>query len=346
MIKNLLQEGFALKNRGYYKHALEVFYKVLAKDDSSSELLLEIADVYYRMHKEERALNYIEQILEKNPEHIEALNLLKHIFINKNALAEAEQTAKNIYCISHEINDLVQIFRLLNMQGKFDEIFEYKFENPNGAIYLEQAKALYCKKKFEHAEELLKKALLTMPSNQELLLMLGQVYYAQNKKDLCAELLNRLTKDNENAELMNFFGLIEEFQGDYKKAFQDIMKAVKLDPKNDKYSYNLANLYFQHGDIMLAKRYYNRAISLNRNNSHYHFALANLYYSEKQYRRALEELPDNLFEANLLKVIILYDTGYLALARKELTTLMTKYPNNSILKEYSSRIDSDLGIHP
>ena len=71
MIKNLLQEGFALKNRGHYKHAIEVFYKALELDNTSSELLLEIADLYYKMQNEERALNYIEQILDKNPEDVE-----------------------------------------------------------------------------------------------------------------------------------------------------------------------------------------------------------------------------------------------------------------------------------
>ena len=83
MIKNLLQEGFTLKNRGHYKHAIAVFYKALEQDNNSTELLLEIADLYYRMQNEEKALSYIEQILDKNPEHIEALRLLEQIFIDR-----------------------------------------------------------------------------------------------------------------------------------------------------------------------------------------------------------------------------------------------------------------------
>ena len=70
MIKELLQEGFLLKSKGYYKHAVEAFYKALEIDNSSSELLLEIAELYYLMGNEERALNYIEQILDKEPAHI------------------------------------------------------------------------------------------------------------------------------------------------------------------------------------------------------------------------------------------------------------------------------------
>ena len=97
MIKEILQEGFILKEKGYYKHAIETFYKVLELDNSSLELLLEIAKCYYLLNDEERALNYIEQILEKEPTHIQALKLLKEIFLSKDALTEAEQTAKNIY---------------------------------------------------------------------------------------------------------------------------------------------------------------------------------------------------------------------------------------------------------
>ena len=345
MIKNLLQEGFTLKNRGYYKHAIEVFYKALEEDNNSTELLLEIADLYYKIHNEERALSYIEQILDKNPEHIEALKLLEQVFTDKNALPEAEQTAKNIYCISHNINDLIRIFKLLNMQGKYDEIFEYNIETPNSLVYLEQAKALYNKKELEKSEELLFKALELEPDNQDILLTLGQVYYAQNKKDKCIELLNKLSEDNENPELLNFCGAVESYQGNFKAARNFVLSAIKLNPKNDEYYFNLANIYFKQGDTTFAKQYYNHAIALKPDNRNYRFALANLYYSEKHYKRALEELQDDFFEANLLKAIILYDTGYLALAKKELNVLAEEQPDNPILLDYQERINCELGIN-
>ena len=79
MIKALLQQGFILKEKGYYKRAVEFFYKALEEDNSSVELHLEIAECYYLMKDEERALNYIEQSLEKQPTHIGSLKLLKQI---------------------------------------------------------------------------------------------------------------------------------------------------------------------------------------------------------------------------------------------------------------------------
>ena len=82
MIKNILQEGFILKERGYYKHAIESFYKALEIDNSSDELMLEIADCYYLLQDEERALGYIEQVLATNPTHIGALKFLMNIFVS------------------------------------------------------------------------------------------------------------------------------------------------------------------------------------------------------------------------------------------------------------------------
>ena len=232
MIKNLLQEGFILKQRGHYKKAIEVFYKALEEDNTSSELLLEIAELYYKLGDEERTLSYIGQVLDNAPEHINALKLLKQIFVDKEAFQEAEQTAKNIYCISNSDKDLAEIFKLLNLQGKFEEIFEYNIKSENTAVILEQAKALYRRQDFTKAEELAEKLYSKSPENQEVLLLLGQIYYALNKKDKCIALVQKLSDNSENAELLNFCGLIEDYQGNYKKACKHLLKAIKLEPTN------------------------------------------------------------------------------------------------------------------
>ena len=125
MIKDLLKEAFILKKNGYHKHSIELFYKAMEVDNSSIELMLEIAECYFHINDVERTLNYIEQILEKSPTHIPSLRLLLKVFIKKQAWLEAEQTAKNIYCISQKDSDLVEIFRFLNKQQRYSDIFTY-----------------------------------------------------------------------------------------------------------------------------------------------------------------------------------------------------------------------------
>ena len=216
MIKDLLQEAFALKESGHCKHAIEVFYKALELDNSSSELLLEIADLYDKIGNEEKALSYIEQILDKDPTHVDALKFLKRVFEKKEAWQEAEQTAKNIYCISHNPADLAEIFKLLIKQNKFDEIFEFKFKTEDKYVCLELARAYYYKKDFTKALEILTKIQPQMSDNQDFLLLLGQCCYYSNQKDRCIEIIGQFKA--KNAEQMNFLGLVETYLENYKEA--------------------------------------------------------------------------------------------------------------------------------
>ena len=342
MIKNLLKEGFILEQKGHYKNAIEVFYKALEQDNKSTELLVEIAGLYYKLGNEQKALEYIEQALDENAAQINALKLLKLIFINKKAYAEAEQAAKNIYCISHNTNDLVEILRLLNLQGKYKEVFEYKTNNSSYLVDFERGKSLYYQKEFGKAEELLKKALECEPENQNILLFLGKVLYSQKKYEECAVRIQYLNQ--EDAEVYNLKGLMAGIKKDYYKAAAYFQNAIKMSPQNSEYYFNLANIYLKQDNNLLAKKYYNFAVSLEPENLNYHFVLANLYYREKHYKKALEELRGDFYEANLLKAIILYDTGYLALAKRELEKLSEENSENSILLDYKNKIDKELGL--
>ena len=343
MINQLIKEGFILKNKGFYKKSIEVFYKALAKDNNSQELLLEIADSYYLLQDEERALEYISQILDKNPTHIETLKLLKQIFIDKKAYPEAEQTAKNIYCISHDSEDLLEILKLLNKQGKYSEIFEYKINCENYLIYLELAYAYFYTKDLTNAKKYIDKFLANEPNNPKGLLLLGEILWAQNKKNETIEIANKLEEFNHDSEVFNFIGLVEMYKNNPQKSIKAFLNAIKIEPKAI-YYYNLANTYFKQNDFSYAKKYYNLAISLEPENRNFHFALANLYYSEKHYKRALEELSDDFLEARLLKSIILYDTGYYALAKQELNNLYQEAPENNIIKEYLQKVNLELGL--
>lgn len=343
MIKELLQEGFILKSKGYYKHAIESFYKALEYDNTSSELMSEIAQCYYLMGEEERALNYIEQTLKNNPTHIESLKLLKEIFIDKQALDKAEQTAKNIYCISHKTEDLVEIFKLLNKQKKYKEIFEYSFEEESYTLYYELAYAKLFMNELDDAKNYINKS-LELKKDDTTLLLKGKILFKMNRQDECVELVKALKYDENNADMIHFMGLVKQYECDFATAIKYFLQALKLEPKNDLYHYDCASTYFKMEETHQAKKHYNLAISINPDNPNYHFALANLYYSEKHYKRALEELNYDFFEAKLLKAIILYDSGYIALAKKEFDTLSTEYKNNELIQQYKLKIVDELRI--
>ena len=120
------------------------------------------------MGDEERALNYIEQVLENYPTHVDSMKLLKRIFENKQAWAEAEQTAKNIYCITKDSNVLTEIFALLNKQNNYDEIFTFSVEELTPEMEYEMAYAKFMKKDFVEALELINKVLDSDFNNKNL----------------------------------------------------------------------------------------------------------------------------------------------------------------------------------
>lgn len=343
MIKNILQEGFILKSRGYYKHAIESFYKALEIDNFSEELMLEIADCYYLLQDEERALNYIEQVIATNPTHIGALKFLMNIFVSKNAWEEAEQTAKNIYCITKEVNDLAKVFELLNKQGRYEEIFEYQVEFLTPEFLYEKAYAQMFLNNFGEAEVLINQA-LELNSCDKNLILKCKILYKMNKKDECVNLLREISIDETNSDILNFVGLVKQYECDFGQAVKYFQEAVRLNSNNAEYHYNCASTYFKLGEKQLAKKYYNLAVTLEPENQNYHFALANLYYSEKHYKRALEELDYDFFEARLLKSIILFDSGYLAVAKKEFESLIEEQPDNELVQTYLGKVREELSI--
>lgn len=343
MIKNILKEAFILKQNGFYKHALETFYKAMEIDNSSSELLLEIAKLYYLMNDEERALDYIEEILNKEPAHVNCLKLLKEIFINKNNIEDAIKTSKNIYAISKNPKDLECLLELLNSQKRYEELFNYEQENLSHKSLYEMSLAKLFTSNISTAESCINKA-LEVEQNEKYLLLKSKILFKQNRIEECSDIIKNISLDYEDADMINFVGLVKQYEFDFDNAIKLFTHAIKLAPKNDEYYYNCASTYFKKGDKLMAKKYYNLSISINPENPNYHFALANLYYSERNYKRAMEELDFDFFEANLLKSIILYDTGYLALAKKELDKLILERPEDIIVQEYTNRIAEELKI--
>jgi tetratricopeptide (TPR) repeat protein len=153
--------------------------------------------------------------------------------------------------------------------------------------------------------------------NADIGLLMKQPLATMNIRAL-RKLSSRLSDTSSIKEAyLAFIDRVESLEGlaiidtDYEEAFKTLMLEDQLLAElraidvNSEFYYNYASTCFKMGNIQQAKKYYNLAISLSPDNQNYHFALANLYYSEKHYKRAMEELNYDFFEARLLKSIIL-----------------------------------------
>lgn len=342
MIKDILVKAFELKRKGYYKHAIETLYKALEYDNSSIELLYEIAGLYYLIKNEERALNYIEQIFDIAPSHINSLKLLMRIFANKQAYDKAEQAARNIYQITSEANDLAQILYFLNLQKKFSDVTDFPTEKNNPSIAFEKALAYFQIQNYNKAICILKNSFTEFGKNKQGLLLLGQIYSHIGDIEHCIEISTEFNPEEQDADICEFLSKTEYYKKEYKNAIYFIKKAIQINPKRAEYYFHLAEIYAAQTEYNFAKNAYNIAISLSPNTHKYHLALATLYYNKKYYKRALEELTDDTIESKILKMKILFDMNYLVLSKKVVDELLLSETTNETIQEYKVKIKQAL----
>ncbi|MCD7879354.1 MAG: tetratricopeptide repeat protein, partial [Candidatus Gastranaerophilales bacterium] len=65
-ITEILKKAFEYKNRGEFKKSIDYFYKALALDNNSSEIISELAFLYTKLANYDRAAELYEQIISKN----------------------------------------------------------------------------------------------------------------------------------------------------------------------------------------------------------------------------------------------------------------------------------------
>ena len=342
MINELIKKGFILKKQGYYKKALEIFYNVLSMDNNSVELLYEIANLYYLLKNEEIAISYIEQVLKRNPLHIESMILLKNIFLNKNDYSHAEEILQNIYALTQSDMILVNLLQVLNIQKKYEQVIQIQSNHTtsNTALLLEFAKAHYQNGSSQNALQILE----NIDCDEQCFILLGTIYLQQENYEKCEVIIKNLNMKSSNPEIYNFVGLYKLKTKSYKEAEKNFLQAIKLNHNNDEYYFNLATTYNKEKDYFMAKKYYKLAISLKPKNIKYIISYANLYYQEKNYKKALELLTTEDFEINILKIKILSDMNYVALAKKILDEEIKKYPKDIQLVELNNQINKSLQI--
>ena len=96
-ILSYIKRAFELKEQECYKQAIEMLYKAIALEPDNTEILFQIGELYFMLNNYTRAIQYPEQVLEQDENHIPSLKLLKNICLKQNELYRAKETAEKIY---------------------------------------------------------------------------------------------------------------------------------------------------------------------------------------------------------------------------------------------------------
>ncbi len=315
-ITEYLKTAFEYKDKGDYKESIDYFYKALALDNESAEIMYELAVLYTNLCQYDRAYSFYEQIISKNPDdykvkHQYALVLKDNKEYNKalNLLNELFNAKYQALTVTEELFDLLLIDK------DFEKIIELYNENSSkiqtSKILYIVAKAYEAESKEDIAQEYYQKSFEADSSNVEAGTKICEIFLAQNNLEKAQELALKLLKISENDKLFYVLAEINYINKNFDSAIKYYSYAIKNNPQGALYYFKLGIVYSLKGYFSEAVQSYSRALILDPANQVYNYALAFLYYMNNNINLA-EQIVDTIlsFEENnkdalALKLILL-----------------------------------------
>ena len=246
------------------RQALYKIYQDMEKEGLADIRTLEIlAEIAYFSKDEEKTHKYFQEIIaldDKNP------YAARYFAFEEQKQGRYEQ-ALNYLQNSREFENSptlrIKAGYYLSMLSKQKELLalmekSYKKFPSDDEIAYYYALALIDAKKYNHAEEILKKILQNTPENETVLLNYSTLLYEQGKYQKMEDSLRQIIKINpENAEALNFLGY---FLIDHKspRGLEEgrgfVMRALEKSPHEIAYQDSLAWYYFKTGNYSEAQR--------------------------------------------------------------------------------------------
>lgn len=349
-IINYIKRAFELKSQECYKQAIDMLYKALAIEPDNSELLFQVGELYFLLHNYPRAIQYPEQILAKDSNHLPSLKLLQKIYFRQNELIPAKELAEKIYELEANTANLTDIICLCGKLELLEDTEKYISEiNKNDKCLYEYANAFYINSEIEKAKEYIEKALALNPDNIECKILSGKILFNNNELDKAREIFDSFGSNVQNPEILNYRGLFALEDMQFIDAIKYFSKASALNKKNPIYFYNLGNAYFLNGWKDEAVTAYKNAICISPDNTDYRYSLAYMYYEYKEYDKAKKEVDFILennrkhYHANVLKALLLFkDKNFLEAERILLDNIQQGCDDNFTLSSLA-QIELEIG---
>lgn len=290
----------------YLQWHLDIFNSCQYIDESITEYqcaletYMNSAEIYYKIGKAQfykgdldKAINYINMAIEKDPKYAKAYNVLAETYTRKAYFYEAIEAAKKGVkykpfrnsCAHFLLYKLYQASSFKNfkatLKSKLEQILAIlTFPLDGKAIsnfgrtlsYLQflpiLLKGFYLMQiqRPEAAIELYSQTIEKTPGFVPLYCLLGDVYLAVGHfEDAITEYKMAIWMDSLNIPAYRHLCQAYEEQGDYDRAIEIYLKLISIMPTVPDFHSNLANLYYVKGEVQLAISQYQAAITLNPN---------------------------------------------------------------------------------
>ena len=189
------------------------------------------------------------------------------------------------------------------------------------------------------------------PQNTDAKFYLGVIYYQKHQDSDAEKLFNSILEEIQCDRTYNYLGLLKLDQNKIADAINYFQFAIKIEPNNAFYYYNLGTAYSLNGWLIEAEDSFKKAVSLEQNNIIYNYSLAYLYYEKQDLQKAQETIDNilsidpNYVDAIILKSLINAQKGNILEAKNALQNLSAKISNNDFLYYAMAKIYKEFPMY-
>jgi arylsulfatase A-like enzyme/uncharacterized protein HemY len=295
----------------------------------TKELMLE--------EKYEEAVALINQIIEEDPDVIDAYFTLGNLYFKKREFDKALNSFLQV--LDKRPGDAFTIINISNSymgMGEIEEADKFVMSvidsiPPDSQLYYVLGNIKNLKEDHEEAIKYYKECIKLNPSSASAYSALGGVYVVQKRFDDAEHYLQKANEINPEMRNLHYhWALLHEEKGDLIKAVDAYKEELVNIPHSFKACFNLSRVYRKMGDALEEEKYLNKTMEINPNFPMSYFYLARIYMNRgERYDEAVSLVEKGIELKPADKDLPL---GYFLLA-----DLYSRLGQNAKSEEYASK---------
>lgn len=253
----------------------------------TKELMLE--------EKYEEAVALINQIIEEDPDVIDAYFTLGNLYFKKREFDKALNSFLQV--LDKRPGDAFTIINISNSymgMGEIEEADKFVMSvidsiPPDSQLYYVLGNIKNLKEDHEEAIKYYKECIKLNPSSASAYSALGGVYVVQKRFDDAEQYLQKANEINPEMRNLHYnMALLHEEKGEMTEAADEYKQELENVPHSFKACFNLSRVYRMMGDVLEEEKYLNKTIEHNPNFPMSYFYLARIYVNRgERYEEAV-----------------------------------------------------------
>ena len=283
------EEGEPQKARGFFLTALRL-------QPNSTAVLNNLGFNALSLGDESKAEHYFMEVLRIDPDDTNALYNLALMELKQKKFAQAERhmrrasvnKPKDISILQGLLAAEVELAAKEDLNKTVDRILKLAPREPE--FYIHLAQPLLDRGLYPAGLRVLEQARAESPDSPEVAYNLARAYYSSGNPQQARQLTEPALAKQDSAPLHNLLGAIYEQLRLYDKAVAEYQAAIRLEPGNEAYYFDLGHELIIHYNFDLAGEIFETAVKRFPASERLQLGLAVAYFAQLRYDKAVPAL--------------------------------------------------------